>query len=102
MKVRFAVVVTLAFFASRTQAAPGAVRCGKLLEVRSGRMLTDQVVAFDDKGIITAVGPAASASTRAGTLLDLSSATCLPGLIDVHTHLTGDPSASGYHALRCT
>jgi imidazolonepropionase-like amidohydrolase len=75
------------------------VRCGKFLDVHSGRMLTDQLIVFDADGVITAVGPASSASTTAGTPIDLSSATCLPGLIDVHTHLTGDPSSSGYQAL---
>jgi imidazolonepropionase-like amidohydrolase len=80
--------------------APGAVRCGKLLDVKSGRTLTDQVIVFDDKGIITAVGPADSPLAPGGaTMVDLSSATCLPGLIDVHTHLTGDPSSSGYAGL---
>src|SRR5712664_2992172 len=81
-------------------AAPGAVRCGKLLDVRSGRMLTDQIIVFDANGTITAVGPAASTSAPSGTVpVDLSSATCLPGLIDVHTHLTGDPNSSGYQGL---
>jgi len=81
-------------------ATPGAVRCGKLLDVRSGRMLTDQVIVFDAKGMITGVGPAASTSATGGApTIDLSNATCLPGLIDVHTHLTGDPSASGYQGL---
>src|ERR1700687_1865740 len=81
-------------------AAPGAVRCGKLLDVRSGHMLTDQLIVFDANGTITAVGPVSSAAISGGTTtLDLSAATCLPGLIDVHTHLTGDPSSSGYQGL---
>ena len=77
----------------------GAIRCGKLLDVRSGKFLSDQVVVFE-KGRITAVGKADSTAIPAGiTSVNLSEATCLPGLIDVHTHLTGDPSHSGYQGL---
>jgi imidazolonepropionase-like amidohydrolase len=80
--------------------APGAVRCGKLLDVRSGKMLMDQIVQFDSTGTITSLGPASSAKLPSGvTPLDLSNATCLPGLIDVHTHLTFDPSNNGYAGL---
>jgi imidazolonepropionase-like amidohydrolase len=93
-------VILIALAAPFAFAAPGAVRCGKLLDVRSGRMLTDQIIVFDVNGMITAVGPAASTSPTGGVaVLDLSNATCLPGLIDVHTHLTGDPNASGYQGL---
>jgi len=74
-------------------AAPGAVRCGKLLDVRSGQLLSDQVVTFDAGGMITSVGPSAGSTTSA---IDLSQATCLPGLIDVHTHITADPRDNGY------
>jgi imidazolonepropionase-like amidohydrolase len=81
-------------------AAPGAVRCGKLLDVRTGRYLSDQVMVFDDKGLITALSPSNSAKLPAGvTPIDLSGATCLPGLIDMHTHLTTDPTKVGYEGL---
>jgi imidazolonepropionase-like amidohydrolase len=99
MRRNFLILLALAILAPMAHASPGSVRCGKLLDVHSGRMLSDQLIVFDADGVITAVGPASSASATAGTPIDLSNATCLPGLIDVHTHLTGDPSSSGYQAL---
>ena len=46
------------------------------------------------------MGPAAEVAIPAGaTIVDLSANTCLPGLMDVHDHLTGDPSMEGYKAL---
>jgi imidazolonepropionase-like amidohydrolase len=93
----FLLLVTLA---PAVFAAPGAVRCGKLLDVRSGRLLGDQIILFDEKGTITAVGNAANTEVPAGeTTIDLSTATCLPGVIDVHTHLTSDPTMAGYEGL---
>ena len=82
--------------AGAASAAPGGVRCGKLLDVRNGQILSDQVVTFDSGGVITSVAPAAGSSAMA---LDLTRLTCLPGLIDVHTHITSDPEHSGYAGL---
>src|SRR5579864_7364099 len=99
MRRTFPILLALTILVPLAHASTGSVRCGKLLDVQSGRMLTDQLIVFDADGVITAVGPASSASATAGAQIDLSNATCLPGLIDVHTHLTGDPSSSGYQAL---
>lgn len=93
-----ALLLLLAFVAI-SQAAPagGAVRCGKLVDVRSGKLLDNQLVSFDADGNITSVAPAGS-SLPPGTI-DLSRASCLPGLIDVHTHITADPTGNGYAGL---
>jgi imidazolonepropionase-like amidohydrolase len=98
---RISVAAIAGFFAVvAANAAPGAVRCGKLLDVRSGKMLSDQVVVFDDSGTIVSVSAASSAKLPGGvTPIDLSGATCLPGLIDVHTHITFDPTENGYAGL---
>jgi len=85
-------------FAPPVLSAPGAVRCGKLLDVRTGKLLVDQTIVFDDRGSITSVGSNPTLPTGV-TAIDLSGATCLPGLIDVHTHLTSDPSYNGYAGL---
>jgi len=70
-----------------------ALHCGRLLDVRSGELRADQVVLVEGNRIV-AVGPAASTPVPAGVeAVDLGKFTCLPGLIDMHTHLA-DPGPS--------
>jgi len=75
------------------------VHAGKLLDVRSGKTLTDQAIVIE-AGKITSVGPFAQAKPSADDrVVDLSNATVLPGLTDAHTHLTGNPQDVGPQAL---
>jgi len=93
-------IFLIAAFSPAALAAPGAVRCGKLIDVRSRRMLSDQLVTFDSEGKVTSVVAFSSAAVPSGAAaINLSNATCLPGLIDVHTHITVDPENSGYKSL---
>jgi imidazolonepropionase-like amidohydrolase len=97
-KILLAILLSLSFIAaSKAAPAGGSVRCGKLLDVRSGRFLDNQLISFDADGTISSVAPAGP-SLPAGAI-DLSRATCLPGLIDVHTHITDDPTDNGYAGL---
>lgn len=76
------------------------IHAGRLLDVRAGRLLTDQAILIENERI-SAVGPWAQLSGRAAgaEVIDLSNATVLPGLTDCHTHLTGNPEEVGYQSL---
>jgi imidazolonepropionase-like amidohydrolase len=78
-------------------AAPVAVRCGSLLDVRAGKLIPDAVVVIEGDKIarIQANGLA----PQGATLIDLSGSTCLPGLIDVHVHMTSNARRKGYQTL---
>jgi imidazolonepropionase-like amidohydrolase len=53
-------------------------------------------------GRITAVGTQGAAVPAGSRRIDLPGMTLLPGLIDMHTHITGDPRYSGYRELEFT
>jgi imidazolonepropionase-like amidohydrolase len=75
------------------------VHAGRLLDVRSGKTLTDQAILIE-RGKIVSVGPMASVTRSPGDqLIDLANATVLPGLTDAHTHLTGNPQDVGPQGL---
>ena len=104
----FPAIVLLSFLLSAlglSQEAAGPtppraiVHAGKLLDVRSGKTLTDQAIVIE-AGKIVSVGPMAQANRSSGDrFIDLANATVLPGLTDAHTHLTGNPQDIGPQAL---
>ncbi len=75
-------------------ADPLTVRCGHLLDVVSGDMKGPTDVIVKDGRILSL-----SAAGTAKADVDLPSGYCTPGLMDVHDHLTGDPTHSGYSSL---
>jgi imidazolonepropionase-like amidohydrolase len=95
MSVRSAIVALLAVLALGAPAAAQpvtAVRAGRLLDVRTGR-ITPNAVVLVREGRIVEVG--ADVAVPAGTtVVDLSQFTVMPGLIDAHTHLL--QNYSGY------
>ncbi len=72
------------------------VRAGNLLDVKTGKTLTDQAIVIEG-GKIVSVGRASSAPQEVA-VINLPNATVLPGLIDAHTHLTFKPQF-GYETL---
>ena len=64
------------------------VHAGKLLDVRSGKMLNDQVIVIRGDRIERIAGQRRECRfPQAPPTVDLTRATVLPGLIDCHTHI---------------
>jgi len=76
------------------------VSAGQMLDVRSGKMLENPAILIEN-GKVVSVTTSPPVNLPANTRrIDLAGMTIVPGLIDLHTHLDGDPSYGGYTRLQ--
>jgi imidazolonepropionase-like amidohydrolase len=95
-------VAVLAQPAAQPAARRTLVRAGHLLDVKTGKLLDAQtIVVLGDT--IQSIAPTAEVQAQTGdTVVDLGAMTVMPGLIDVHTHLTMNPDFDPYRELTST
>lgn len=74
-----------------------AIKCGKLLDTRSGQVLSNQVVIIKGN-LVESITPLASFRQKTDSVIDLTAYFVMPGLIDCHTHvlLQGDITSEDY------
>ena len=97
----FAAAAVLALTAAMAQAKTVAVRADKLVDVATGRQADRPLLIITD-GRITTVGKQGDAIPTGAEMVDLPGVTLLPGLIDMHTHLSSSPLFGGYNSLEVT
>jgi imidazolonepropionase-like amidohydrolase len=71
-----------------------AIKAGSIIDVVSGTVLTNQIILISSDTIMN-VGANLIIPPDA-EIIDLTHSTVLPGLIDCHTHLTGEPGDDYY------
>ena len=104
--VRLLGLVTLSLFVAlgpfQAAAQNMVIKGANILNVTNGDMLKNHVIIVKD-GRIDAVSPARSADIPKGIeVIDLQGHTLLPGLIDMHVHLTSGGGYHGYERLKLT
>ena len=101
MRALLGLLVLLAVAASASAQAT-LVHCGTLLDpATSMEPLRERSLLIRDSRIVSVTAgytaPAAASARQPGdTVVDLRAMTCMPGLIDSHTHLTGESRRDGY------
>jgi imidazolonepropionase-like amidohydrolase len=91
----------LLWFATSVMADTVVITADRMVDVLAGRMIMQPRVTITD-GRITAVSTQKEPAVAGARLIDLRGMTLLPGLIDMHVHLTVDPRFSGYRSLEFT
>jgi imidazolonepropionase-like amidohydrolase len=76
------------------------VSADRMVDVLTGRVVDHPLITIID-GRISSIAQG-SAVPPGARRIDLKGLTLLPGLIDMHTHLTADPHYSGYRRLQFT
>jgi imidazolonepropionase-like amidohydrolase len=103
MKWTLAALAALA--ASVGANATTVITAARMLDPARGVTVDDPVVVIGDNGRVVSLttGKPAPADLPADAKrIDMGDATILPGLIDMHVHLTSDPRLSGYQGLEYT
>ena len=85
---------------AQTPAAKRTIlRAGRILNVHTGELKANQAIVIEGEKIAQ-IAPSSEIKAGPGdTTIDLPDATLLPGLIDMHTHLTFDLNSLGYQGL---
>ncbi len=97
----FATLSLTALLAGQVEARTVAVAADRLVDVATGKE-TDKPLVIITDGRITAVGHQGDAIPSGAERVSLPGVTLLPGLIDMHTHISSSPLFSGYNSLLFT
>nr|WP_199045507.1 amidohydrolase family protein [Dyella sp. ASV24] len=110
-RVAFAIAAALALpaaiAAEPTQTAPDVtvLQCARMVDPAAGKMLGETTLVIEGKRVkeikaggvdVTSYANAAKAAGANFSYHRILDGTCLPGLIDSHTHLTSETSPTGY------
>ncbi|HEY9552493.1 amidohydrolase family protein [Allosphingosinicella sp.] len=100
--IRYFATAALAALSVAAEAETVVVTADRMVDVLAGRVVERPVITIVDGRISAVSTGAATAAPEGAKRIDLPGKTILPGLIDMHVHLDGNPRYGGYTSLQFT
>lgn len=97
--LRLVLFSVLAAASAHADEALTYIKAGQLIDVIGGKTRSSQVIVVQGDKIVRVANAVDVQISVDAQLIDLSGHTVLPGLIDMHDHLTGDHRFHGYRGL---
>ncbi len=72
------------------------LHCGKLINTKTGKVVTEQTIIVKDSKIIDVKSGYITPSLNTDKVIDLKNKTVMPGLIDMHVHIEHSYNANSY------
>lgn len=83
-------------YAMSLTAQDSYLHCGKLIDTKSGKVLSNKTIVVSGNKIKAVNDGFTSPASAADIVIDLKNKTVLPGLIDMHVHIEGETSPTRY------
>lgn len=87
----FAFIISAISFGQNTY-----LHCGKLIDTKSGKILTEKTVIVSGKKIVSVENGYVMPTSQEDEVIDLKTKTVMPGLIDMHVHLESETNPKSY------
>nr|WP_299169115.1 amidohydrolase family protein [uncultured Allomuricauda sp.] len=88
-------LVSISLFTSMLFAQETYLQCGKIVDVQSGKVLSEKTIVVSGNSI-KSIQNGYKTGAAEDKVVDLKNKTVLPGFIDLHIHIEGQSSPSAY------
>ena len=96
---KLAAAVLLAATSTLSFAQTLVLKADRLIDVENGKLISNAVVVIENDTIVAAGEARKVTFSKDSKIIELGDYTLLPGLMDMHVHLTSDATKHGYKRL---
>jgi imidazolonepropionase-like amidohydrolase len=96
--MKTALKIAVLFFTITLTGQNTYLHCGKLIDTKSGEVLTEKTIIVSGNKIVSVENGYVNPKQSGDTVIDLKSKTVMPGLIDLHVHIESETNPKSFIA----